>query len=120
MSQLLIHLHNIFKSFGPKKIFDGISLSISRGECFALVGENGSGKTTLLRLFASIDVPDEGAIERAKELSIGYLCQEASRFFNANGTGVSFQLIASDRTNDGITARSFGRPDDLGAMGGSS
>jgi ATP-binding cassette, subfamily F, member 3 len=78
MSQLLIYLHNIFKSFGPKKIFDGISLSVSRGECFALVGENGSGKTTLLRLLASVDTPDDGVIERAKELSIGYLCQEAS------------------------------------------
>ena len=76
MSQLLIHLRNIFKSFGPKKIFDGVSLSISRGECFALVGENGSGKTTLLRLLASIDVPDEGTVERFKELSVGYLSQE--------------------------------------------
>lgn len=78
MSQLLIHFHHIFKSFGPKKIFDGISLSISRGECFALVGENGSGKTTFLRILASVDIPDEGKVERAKELSIGYLCQEAS------------------------------------------
>jgi len=78
MSQLLIHFHNIFKSYGQKKVFDGISMSISRSECFGLIGENGSGKTTLLRLLASVEIPDEGKIERAKELSIGCLCQEAS------------------------------------------
>ncbi len=80
MSQLLIHLRNIFKFFGPKKIFDGISLSISCSECFAIVGENGSGKTTLLRLLASIDVPDEGTVERSKGLSTGYLSQEPPDF----------------------------------------
>lgn len=78
MSLSLVYLKKISKSFGPKKLLDAISLPISKGECFALIGENGSGKTTLLRLIAGLDVQDSGVIERCKNLSIGFLSQELS------------------------------------------
>jgi ATP-binding cassette, subfamily F, member 3 len=62
MSRLLIHIKNF--SYSP--LFEDISLSVSKGECFALIGENGSGKTTLLRILAGKLLPEK----------VGFLPQE--------------------------------------------
>lgn len=76
MSQLLIQFTHVSKCFGTQTLFDGITLSISQGERFALIGENGSGKTTLLHLINEVLLPDEGQIQRSPLLSIGILPQE--------------------------------------------
>lgn len=49
------------KSWGGRRIFSGISLSVERG-LTAVSGENGSGKTTLLKILASLLRPDSGAV----------------------------------------------------------
>ena len=46
---------------------DGVSLSLTQGEFFALLGPSGCGKTTLLRMLAGFEVPDEGRILIAGE-----------------------------------------------------
>ena len=74
----LITAANLAKSFGPVDIFEGISLSIPRGARIAIVGANGVGKTTLLRILVGVDFPNKGAVQHAKDLSIGYLPQEAT------------------------------------------
>ncbi len=74
----LITANNLSKSFGAQDIFEGISLSIPRGARIALVGSNGVGKTTLIRILIGQDFPNSGAVRHAKELTIGYLPQEAS------------------------------------------
>ncbi len=76
MSRLLIQCTHAFKSFGPRSLFRGISLSVNEGEKFALSGENGSGKTTLLNILAGLQTLDDGKIQRAKYLTIGVLPQE--------------------------------------------
>jgi len=42
---------------------DGLSLSVSPGECLAILGANGSGKSTLLRVLAGLCFPERGAVE---------------------------------------------------------
>jgi ATP-binding cassette subfamily F protein 3 len=74
----LITAANLSRSFGPDDIFEGISLSIPRRARIAIVGANGVGKTTLLRILVGLDYPNAGSIQRAKELTIGYLPQEAT------------------------------------------
>lgn len=74
----LITAKNLSKSFGAEDIFEGISLSIPRGARIALVGVNGVGKTTLLRILMELDFPNSGTVQHAKDLSIGYLPQEAT------------------------------------------
>ncbi len=74
----LITAVNISRSFGPDDIIEGISLSIPRDGRIAIVGANGVGKTTLLRILVGLDYPNAGSIQRAKDLSIGYLPQEAT------------------------------------------
>ncbi|MDY6874017.1 MAG: ABC-F family ATP-binding cassette domain-containing protein [Chloroflexota bacterium] len=74
----LLNAQNLAKSFGPDDIFEGISLSIPRGARIAIVGPNGVGKTTLLRILIGEDYANSGALQQAKDLTIGYLPQEAT------------------------------------------
>src|SRR5437867_880659 len=50
------------KRFATTAAVDRVSLSVDRGEFFALLGPSGCGKTTLLRLIAGFETPDEGRI----------------------------------------------------------
>ena len=68
---------NLSKYYGTDDIFSGIHLSIPRGARIGLVGMNGVGKTTLLRILLGEELPTEGSVNKAKNLSIGYLPQEA-------------------------------------------
>jgi len=56
-------LRGVTKSFGARKVLDGIDLELRAGEKVALIGPSGSGKTTILRLIMGLDRPDTGTIE---------------------------------------------------------
>ncbi len=58
----MIELKNVSKSFGSKKIFTEVDLTISKNQITALVGQSGSGKTTLLNLIGLMDVDYQGEI----------------------------------------------------------
>lgn len=57
-----VHIDKVTKKFGDFLAVDEVSLSIYRGEFFALLGGSGSGKTTLLRMLAGFENPSEGRI----------------------------------------------------------
>jgi ATP-binding cassette subfamily F protein 3 len=84
LKMAILTASNLAKSYGPHDIFDGVSLDIPRGAKIALVGPNGSGKTTLLRILAGIEPPRAGVVQRARELRVGYLPQQAD--FSGVGT----------------------------------
>ncbi len=73
----LLSATDLSKSFGPVDIFTGINLSIPIGGRIAIVGPNGIGKTTLLRILVGLDEPTAGKVQKARNLQIGYLPQEA-------------------------------------------
>ncbi len=58
----IISLDRVSKRFAETHAVDDVSLDITRGEFFCLVGGSGSGKTTLLRLIAGFEQPDVGRI----------------------------------------------------------
>ena len=62
MSDSYIQLKNISKSFDTVAANKDISLSVSKGEIHALLGENGSGKSTLVNILSGIYTPDSGSI----------------------------------------------------------
>lgn len=77
-----INVNNICKSFGDKKVLEGISLSCESGKALGLLGRNGAGKTTSIRIIMGIFPADSGEIlldgkpiDR-KKLKIGYLPEE--------------------------------------------
>ncbi|WP_027003126.1 ABC transporter ATP-binding protein [Hugenholtzia roseola] len=57
-----IALENIGKRYGREWIFRHLSLSITKGEPLALVGNNGSGKSTLLKTILAFHLPTEGLL----------------------------------------------------------
>ena len=58
-------LHNIGsrRPFQKKKVLKGISFSVEKGNCFAIMGRNGCGKSTLLRIISGIIEADHGSVD---------------------------------------------------------
>ncbi len=59
----IITTHNLTRRFGELTAVDGLTISISEGELFGLVGSDGAGKTTTLRMLAGILDPQEGRLQ---------------------------------------------------------
>jgi ATP-binding cassette subfamily F protein 3 len=71
----LIQLNGIVKSYGGRRILDGLDLDITPGARLGVVGPNGGGKSTLLRIVAGIEDADDGTIARRRELAVAWLPQ---------------------------------------------
>lgn len=74
---MLLQIENIEKTYPGKTLFSNVNLFLEAGERMALVGANGAGKTTLLNIISGEESPDKGSVNVAKDVSIGYLTQEA-------------------------------------------
>src|SRR5689334_14027095 len=73
---LLLKTDSLAKSFGPRQLFRGISLSLDDQQHVGLIGPNGAGKSTLLKILAGLEHPDAGSIESRRQIRIAYLAQE--------------------------------------------
>ena len=60
MSALVIDVRDICKSFGARRVVDGLRLQVAAGEICGFLGANGSGKTTTIRMLCGLLVPDSG------------------------------------------------------------
>jgi ATPase subunit of ABC transporter with duplicated ATPase domains len=63
------------KSFGEKKLFEGLDLEITAGERIALIGDNGTGKSTFIKLIMGEETPDSGYLYRGPSVKTAYLPQ---------------------------------------------
>lgn len=86
----LISIQNVELAFDGPRLFDGISLSIERGEKVALVGRNGSGKSTLLKLIEGTVQPDSGSVILPRGIRLAFLSQEVPREI----TGTVLDVVA--------------------------
>ena len=68
------------KAYGPKKLLDGATFAIERGERVGIVGPNGTGKTTFVEMVLGEEAPDAGVIRRGHGVSVAYHKQEADDF----------------------------------------
>ncbi|MEB3101701.1 ABC-F family ATP-binding cassette domain-containing protein [Ferviditalea candida] len=71
----IIAADNLSKSFGMKRLLDGISFYMDQGDRVGLIGINGTGKSTFLKLIAGVEQPDAGSVSSANGLTIQYLPQ---------------------------------------------
>jgi len=58
----VIELIDIYKTLGGKKVLDGMSLTIERGETFVIIGRSGTGKTVMLKHIVGIMMSDSGRV----------------------------------------------------------
>ena len=72
---MVVRCSGVVKYFGEKHVYDGLDLSLYRGEKVALVGPNGAGKSTLLKMIAGVLAPDAGTIEYGVHVSKTYFAQ---------------------------------------------
>ncbi len=63
MSEVILSVKNLSKSFGKRKAVDNLSFEIREGEIFGFLGPNGAGKSTAIRVMLSLIKPDNGDIE---------------------------------------------------------
>ena len=66
MTEPILSVHNIAKSFDGKTILDGVSFQLAKGEIKVLIGPSGGGKSTLLQCVNCLVVPDAGEITLEK------------------------------------------------------
>ncbi|WP_148717034.1 ABC transporter ATP-binding protein [Chitinolyticbacter meiyuanensis] len=88
MSDYAIDVQGLSKQFGDKRVVDGVSLQVRRGEIFGFLGPNGSGKTTSIRMMCGLLTPDAGSGQclgydirsQADEIKrrVGYMTQKFS------------------------------------------
>jgi lipopolysaccharide export system ATP-binding protein len=88
----LLAVHGVEKTFVGRKVVNGVSLYVRKGEAVGLLGPNGAGKTTVFYMITGLIKADKGRIEldgfdvtalpmyQRARLGIGYLPQEASIF----------------------------------------
>lgn len=73
----MITITNLSKNFTGRTLFKDVTLSIFAGEKIGLTGPNGAGKSTLFSIILGEMESTEGRVQRQKNISIGYLPQEA-------------------------------------------
>ena len=113
MTAELLRAEGLVKSYGGRRVVDGVSFHVERGEVVGLLGPNGAGKTTSFNMTVGLVVPQAGRVtlgehdltrlpmHRRARLGMGYLPQEASIFrklsVRQNFTGILEALGVSRR-----------------------
>ena len=62
MSQPIIEVKNVFKSYGDLPVLKGVSMSVNKGEVVSIVGASGAGKSTLMHIIGTLDQVDKGQV----------------------------------------------------------
>ena len=78
----VVTLERVSKAYGSRVVYNGLSMTIRRGERWCVMGRNGAGKTTLLRMVAGALAPDSGEIRLGASLKMGYFAQQALDLLN--------------------------------------
>jgi ABC-type multidrug transport system ATPase subunit len=109
LNETLITVEEVTKRYGNIIAVNNVSLSISRGEVYSLIGANGAGKSTLIRMIVGITDPDAGRViicgddltSRAPNTKrhLGYLPEELTLYERLTGNEY-LHLIAGLRDAD--------------------
>lgn len=71
----ILNVEHLSHGFGDRAIFEDVSFRLLKGEHIGLIGANGEGKSTFMNIITNKLMPDEGKIEWAKNVTVGYLDQ---------------------------------------------
>src|ERR1700689_4511869 len=99
-SLTMLSLDNLSKSYGGRKILDGVSWSMGDDGRVGLVGLNGAGKSTLLKMIAEVLPLDSGRITRPQRTRVGYLAQDAPEMGGTTVLNETLSALAEMRALD--------------------
>ena len=71
----ILNVEHLTHGFGDRAIFNDVSFRLLKGEHIGLIGANGEGKSTFMNIITGKLMPDEGTVEWAKNVRVGYLDQ---------------------------------------------
>jgi polar amino acid transport system ATP-binding protein len=100
MTERVLQISNLHKSYGDHKVLNGVDLDLDRGDVISIIGSSGSGKTTLLRCVNLLEDYQEGEIVIDGRI-IGYSDKKNKR------TRVNNKQITQDRALTGMVFQSF-------------
>ena len=89
----VMHIKDLEKSFGGRRLFSGLDLRVEGSERIALIGDNGTGKSTLLKILMGEEPPDAGRAKFGPTVRTAYLPQ-IIRFDNPDRNLVDTMLFA--------------------------
>jgi len=93
-------IEDLHKRFGSRVIYDGFSLTVRRGERWAVMGKNGAGKSTLLKMIAGALDPDAGTVRLGASLILGYFAQQSLDVLDPELTII--EQLQKDFPQDGL------------------
>ena len=88
---------NLSKTYGKHNVFNGVEITIRRGEKVAFVGKNGEGKSTLVKCIMN-QIPYDGTLKIGHNVKIGYFAQNQAQLLDENLT--VFETIDNVATGD--------------------
>ena len=112
MSETIVKMTNIYKSFPGVKALEDVTFDLKSGEVLALLGENGAGKSTLMKILSGIYAKDKGSIQIdgkdyptltpkiAAELGIAIIHQELNMCQHL--TVAENMFLGREKTKNGI------------------
>ena len=68
----ILNVEHLTHGFGDRAIFNDVSFRLLKGEHIGLIGANGEGKSTFMNIITGKLMPDEGKVEWAKNVRVGY------------------------------------------------
>jgi ATPase subunit of ABC transporter with duplicated ATPase domains len=96
----VVVIDDLHKAFGSRVIYDGLDLTVRRGERWAVMGKNGAGKTTLLKMIAGVLTPDAGEVRLGASLKMGYFAQQSLDVLDPDLTII--EQLQKDFPHDGL------------------
>jgi ATP-binding cassette, subfamily F, member 3 len=74
--EMMLQIKGLGKAFRGEWLFRSLDFQINDRDRIGFVGDNGTGKSTLMKLIAGLQMPDEGEVIGARDLTFGYLPQD--------------------------------------------
>ena len=117
----ILNVTNLSHGFGDRAIFHDVSFRLLKGEHIGLIGANGEGKSTFLNIVTQKLMPDEGKIEWAKNVRVGYLDQhtvleKGMTIRDVLKSAFSFLYELEEKMNQLCNEMASANEDDLASM----
>ena len=101
----LLTLNNITMNFGQRRILDGVSFRVNKGDRIAFIGDNGAGKSTLFKIIKGVITPDDGEVILHGNTIAGYLSQNMDEQDLSGSTLKPSNLIDLEIKIDEVTGK---------------